>query len=103
LPLVPHPIETKISNDISFMIAAGPFLLANGNLSAFEELLKRAEEDLSIQSLVLIGPFIDERSSYVQNLQDKTYEQLFNELLEKIKSFRVKTILIPSLRDIHQV
>ncbi|CAF0929823.1 unnamed protein product [Adineta steineri] len=101
LPLVPHPIETKISNDISFMIAAGPFLLANGNLSAFEELLKRAEEDLSIQSLILLGPFIDERSSYVQNLQDKTYEQLFNELLEKIKSFRVKTILIPSLRDIH--
>lgn len=32
-----------------------------------------------------LGPFLDERSSYVQNLQEKTYEQIFNETLEKIK------------------
>lgn len=36
------------------MVAAGPFLLANGNLSALEELLRRAEEDPSVQSLVLV-------------------------------------------------
>ncbi|CAF0819314.1 unnamed protein product [Rotaria sordida] len=100
-PLISHEIETKITHDLTFMIAAGPFLLANGNLSAFDELLRRAEDDSSIQTLILLGPFIDERSSYIQNLQDKTYEQLFNEIIEKIKSFRIKTILIPSLRDIH--
>ncbi|CAF1214864.1 unnamed protein product [Rotaria magnacalcarata] len=100
-PLIPRPTETKVKTDLNFMIASGPFLLANGNLSAFEELLRRAEEDPSVQSLILLGPFIDERSSYVQNLQDKTYEQVFQDLIEKIKSFRIKTILIPSLRDIH--
>ncbi|CAF2325762.1 unnamed protein product [Rotaria sp. Silwood2] len=100
-PLIPNEIETKIKHDLNFMIAAGPFLLANGNFSAFEELIRRAEEDSSIQTLILLGPFIDERSSYIQNLQDKTYEQLFNEIIEKVQSLRIKIILIPSLRDIH--
>ena len=36
------------------MIAAGPYLLANGNLSALEELLRRAEEDPDVQTLVLV-------------------------------------------------
>jgi len=36
------------------MIASGPYLLANGNLSAFEELLRRAEEDPEIQTLILV-------------------------------------------------
>jgi hypothetical protein len=39
------------------MIAAGPFLLANGDLSAFEELLRRAEEDSAIQTLILVVIF----------------------------------------------
>ncbi len=84
------------------MIAAGPFLLANGDLSAFEELLRRADDDPTTQILILVfinffeiifvneklfqlGPFVDERSSYVQNLHDKTYDQVFNEMIEKIK------------------
>ncbi|UJR33361.1 hypothetical protein I4U23_020809 [Adineta vaga] len=100
-PMISQAIETKIMNDLNLMMAAGPFLLANGNLNALEELLKRADEDSTIQMLILLGPFVDERSSYVQNLQEKTYEQVFNEIIEKIQSFRVKTILIPSLRDIH--
>jgi len=36
------------------MIASGPYLLANGNLSAFEELLRRAEDDPKIQTLILV-------------------------------------------------
>jgi hypothetical protein len=40
---------------MTFIIAAGPYLLANGNLSAFEELLRRAEEDPMIQTLILVG------------------------------------------------
>ena len=36
------------------MIAAGPFLLANGNFNAFEELLRRTQEDRSIQILILV-------------------------------------------------
>ncbi|CAF1260599.1 unnamed protein product [Adineta ricciae] len=100
-PPIPPTTETKIANDLNFMVAAGPFLLANGNFSALEELLRRAVEDPSVQTLVLLGPFVDERSSYVQKLQDKTYEQVFNEIIEKIKSYQIKTILIPSVRDIH--
>lgn len=52
--MVSRAIETKIPNDVSFMIAAGPFLLANGNLSALEELLRRAEEDSEVQTLILV-------------------------------------------------
>jgi hypothetical protein len=36
------------------MIAAGPFLLANGDLSAFEELLRRADDDPTTQILILV-------------------------------------------------
>ncbi len=36
------------------MIASGPYLLANGNLSALEELLRRADEDPLIQTLILV-------------------------------------------------
>jgi hypothetical protein len=42
------------------MIAAGPYLLANGNLNAFEELLRRAEEDPMIQTLILVCRLIFE-------------------------------------------
>jgi len=52
--LIPNPIETKVTDDLTFMVAAGPFLLANGNFSAFEELLRRAEDDSSIQTLILV-------------------------------------------------
>lgn len=100
-PMIPRPIDTNISNDINFLIAAGPYLLANGDLSAFEELLRRADEDPAVQTLILLGPFVDERSSYIQHLKDKTYEQIFNEMIEKIQSFPTRTILIPSVRDIH--
>ena len=41
-------------NDISFTVAAGPFLLANGNLSALEELFRRTEEDPTVQTLILV-------------------------------------------------
>jgi hypothetical protein len=53
--LISRSIETKIKNDVTFIVAAGPFLLANGNLSAFEELLRRAEEDPEVQTLILVG------------------------------------------------
>ena len=53
--MIPRSIETNIRNDMTFMVAAGPYLLANGNLSAFEELLRRAEEDPAIQTLVLVS------------------------------------------------
>ena len=36
------------------MIASGPYLLANGNTSALEELLRRAEEDSLIQTLIWV-------------------------------------------------
>lgn len=52
--MIPRSVETNVKNDLNFMVAAGPFLLANGNLSALEELLRRAEEDPSVQSLVLV-------------------------------------------------
>lgn len=52
--MIPPPVETKITGDVNFMIAAGPFLLANGNLSALEELLRRAEEDSTVQTLILV-------------------------------------------------
>lgn len=51
----PRSSETTISNDVSFMAAAGPYLLANGDLSAFEELLRRADEDPAVQTLILVG------------------------------------------------
>lgn len=53
-PMIPRPTETTISNDVSFMAAAGPYLLANGDLSAFEELLRRADGDPAVQTLILV-------------------------------------------------
>ncbi len=43
------------------MIASGPYLLANGNLSALEELLRRAEEDPLIQILILVGIYFSNK------------------------------------------
>ena len=43
------------------MVASGPYLLANGNISAFEELLRRAEDDPTVQTLILVCRFIFRR------------------------------------------
>lgn len=100
-PMPARPPTTKLKTDLNFLVAAGPFLLAQGNFTAFEQLIRRAEEDPTIQTLILLGPFVDERSSHVLNLQNQTYEEIFQEMINKISNSRVKTILIPSLRDVH--
>ncbi len=46
------------------MIASGPYLLANGNLSAFEEFLRRAEEDSEIQTLILVIIFLKNKKIF---------------------------------------
>lgn len=52
--MIPMPVETKLKQDLTFMVASGPFLLAQGNFSALDELLRRAEEDSSVQALILV-------------------------------------------------
>ena len=52
--MIPHATETQIEHDLTFLVASGPFLLANGNLSAFEELLRRVEQDPAMPTLILV-------------------------------------------------
>ena len=47
-------METRIEQDLTFLVASGPFLLANGNLSAFEELIRRADQDPVMPTLILV-------------------------------------------------
>ena len=52
-----------MKHDLTFLVASGPFLLAQGNFNAFEELLRRAEDDSTIQTLVLVGTHSEESES----------------------------------------
>ncbi|CAF0769297.1 unnamed protein product [Didymodactylos carnosus] len=100
-PTLPPIAPTlTIKNDFTLMVAAGPFLLANGDFSALNELLSRANIDRPTV-LILLGPFVDERSSYVQKLTDKTYDEIFHSIINEIKRTCLNVVLIPSVRDIH--
>ena len=57
----PRPPTTKLRNELNLLVASGPFLLAQGNSTAFEQLLRRAEEDSTIQTLILVSSSLSPR------------------------------------------
>ncbi len=71
------------------MIAAGPYLLANGNLSALEELLRRADNDPSIETLILVCWIISNKEN---DPQTKTIFSLVHLLMNDHLMYKIYKI-----------
>jgi DNA polymerase alpha subunit B len=85
---VPTAKPPHLSDDLSIVIAAGPFTLSNDlNYQPLWELMSQiAEEEPHV--LILIGPFLDHAHPLVQNDElTCTFQEFFNRIVAKIKNY----------------